>query len=101
MGAASGPFMQILSQVATDDKVSPWLTTGSAGLSIAALVYIAKLMASGKLVARDPDTVERSLIDLTKRVTDLAEESHKREDLTRQLEDRLLQTLLENKKREG
>ena len=45
-----------------------------------ALVYVVRQIATGQLVHREPIAAESSLTALVDRVTDLAEQAHKREE---------------------
>ncbi len=83
MGAGS-VWAQIEQGAGTGDA-SLWVTGGGAAAVAGALVYVVRQVASGQLVHRAPHTAEQQLTDLTKRVAELVEEGHKREDDYREM----------------
>jgi hypothetical protein len=69
----------------TTTDLAPWVSGGGAATAVAGIVYIAKLMATGKLVARDPALEAAELKQLLDRVLTVATASGEREDAYRQL----------------
>lgn len=72
----------VFAQSATD-ATQPWvpIISGSgAATAVAAIVYIARLMANGRLVARDPDAVEKQLLQINASLAKLVETGQKREE---------------------
>ncbi|MEM9608169.1 MAG: hypothetical protein AAGA99_12160 [Actinomycetota bacterium] len=85
-GLAGRQLGAVLSQ-AEPDAVTPWVTGGSSALIAAALVYIARLFATGAIVAVNSNERERRLERVVEKqertIADLVEltrESHNRED---------------------
>lgn len=62
----SGLAVSNLAQAASPD-LSPWVSGGSATVAVAGLAYVARQLASGKLVHSDTAARERALEDLTER----------------------------------
>lgn len=66
-------FMGLLAQASgSADNLAPWASGGGAAASVGAIIYIARLMAIGRLVARDTAVAEATLTQLTKEVTEIA-----------------------------
>lgn len=61
------------------DSVAPWVSAGGSGVAVAGIVYIARLMATGRLVARDPALEARTLERLTETSLEIAKAAHERE----------------------
>jgi hypothetical protein len=71
----------------TGTDIATWIQGGGAATAVGVLGYIARLMATGRLVARDPaeqTAVMRDLIekysDTFEKLAELTDQSHKRED---------------------
>lgn len=60
--------------------VAPWVQGGSAVLAVAALGYIARLFADGRLVARNSAANEAALAAVAQQLADLVGQAQKRED---------------------
>ncbi len=56
------------------------LSGGVLAAAVGALVFLVRQFGNGKLVARDPATIENKLIEALDRVTAALEESGRRED---------------------
>ncbi|MEM9607540.1 MAG: hypothetical protein AAGA99_08970 [Actinomycetota bacterium] len=85
-GLAGRQFGAVLSQ-AEPDAVTPWVTGGSSALIAAALVYIARLFATGAIVAVNSNERERRLERVVEEqertaaaLVELIKESNHRED---------------------
>jgi hypothetical protein len=59
---------------------APWVQGGSAVLAVAALGYIARMFADGKLVARNSAANEAALMQVANSLSELVLQSQKRED---------------------
>lgn len=81
VGAALSSFGWLLAQTAGDTGADfgPWVSAGGSATAVAGIVYIAKLMADGKLVARDPAASEQRLTSLTETSHQLVIDAHQRE----------------------
>lgn len=76
-----GITAMVLGQAGNDSTpIGAWVSGGGAAAAVSGIVYIARLMATGKLVARDPDAEARALKELLDQVLKLAQEGGKRED---------------------
>ena len=64
----------------TGPDVAPWVQGGSAVIAVAALGYIARLLADGRLVARSSAQTEASLASVAQQLADLVTQAQKRED---------------------
>ena len=60
--------------------VAPWVQGGSAVIAVAALGYIARLLADGRLVARSSAQTEAVLASVAQQLADLVGQAQKRED---------------------
>lgn len=58
---------------------APWITGAGSVTAVGGIVYIARLMATGQLVARDPAAEHEQLKDMVRRVVELEEASADRE----------------------
>lgn len=86
-GFTTTSIASAFAQATTDPTTTQWVTGSSAALAVAALAYIARQLASGKLVARDVAIAERELRaraakadDTVERVLELARMAHEREE---------------------
>lgn len=87
VGVAAGP---VLAQVPPD--ASPWVAGGSATIAVGGLAFMAKKVASGELVAVAVDQLledaaerEDKAAEREAKLTELLQESHRREDSLRDL----------------
>lgn len=69
----------VLAQTEPGADFGPWVSAGGSVTAVAGIVYIAKMLADGKLVARDPSQVEQQLKALVEKVSEVAREGHERE----------------------
>jgi hypothetical protein len=60
-------------------SIGAFVSAGGAAAAVGGIVYIAKLMATGQLVARDPARVEQKLTEVVDQSQTLLRESHVRE----------------------
>lgn len=60
--------------------LAPWASVAGSGAAVAGIVYIARLMATGKLVARDPALAEAEQLKTTQRLLELLDAANTRED---------------------
>ena len=86
-GFTTTSLASAFAQATADPTTTQWVTGSSAALAVAALAYIARQLASGKLVARDVAVSEAELraraekADQTvERVLELARMAHEREE---------------------
>lgn len=84
MGTAAGSFIAQASGGAADN-LAPWATGGGAAAAVGGIVYIARLMATGRLVARDTAVAEASLTKLAADLVELVKASAARETDYRRL----------------
>lgn len=90
----AGFFTSVVGSIvaATGDPsaIVPWAQVGGSIGALGALSYIAKLMADGRLVARDPARVEAQLVELVRQQETQIIDGKKREDwLQHLIEERL------------
>lgn len=80
-GFALGQLGVLLAQTSTPtgQDLGPWVSAAGAAAAVSGMVYIAKMMADGKLVARDPAAVESRLMSIAERANQLTADSHQRE----------------------
>lgn len=80
-GNALVAFSALLAQTAggTPADFAPWISGAGSVTAVGGIVYIARLMATGQLVARDPAAENEQLKDMVRAVTALTEESAERE----------------------
>ena len=74
----------MLAQVDRAGDLPSYATGAGATAAVGGLVYIARLMATGRLVARDPALVEKTLMEMTHQLTKLVESDQEHEDDYRQ-----------------
>jgi hypothetical protein len=59
--------------------IAPWVSGAGSMTAVAGIVYIARLMATGQLVARDPAAENEALKDYLRRVLNVEEAGRDRE----------------------
>jgi hypothetical protein len=69
----------ILAQTAPGSDFGPWVSGGSASIAVGALVYMARMLITGRLVSRDTAAEMSKLAELVERVTAALEQSAERE----------------------
>lgn len=82
-GFAVGQLGVLLEQTSTPtgQDLGPWVSAAGAAAAVSGMVYIAKMMADGRLVARDPAAVETKLTNLTETSQQLVADAHQRESI--------------------
>lgn len=71
--------------IAASTDLGPWAQVGGTGVAVSALVYVAKLMADGKLVALPVAEIIKKADDRERRLEDMVEDGKQREDALRAL----------------
>lgn len=74
---------QLISQTAGSDdptNIGPIVSAGGSVTAVGGIVYIAHLLASGRLVARDPAASEQYLREANARLLQLTHEAQEREN---------------------
>ena len=71
--------------LAASTDLGPWAQVGGTGVAVSALVYVAKLMADGKLVALPVADIIKAAEDRERRLIDQVEDGKQREDALRAL----------------
>lgn len=70
-GMAISQIGRLIAQVAPSNgdftTAGSWVTATGSAVAVGGLAYIARLMASGKLVARDPARVEAQVLELVEK----------------------------------
>lgn len=69
----------MLAQASGGGDIAPLVSGGGAVTAVGGIVYIARLMATGRLVARDTDVVSRELEQLAVKITNVADRALQRE----------------------
>lgn len=69
----------------TGSELGPWVSGGGAAAAVGALVYMAKLLADGKLVAINTAERERYDQDALKQMGELVKKGMSREDVLAEL----------------
>lgn len=77
--ASIGNVLGQTSPTTDPSTIAPWVSAGGSVTAVGGIVYIARLLATGRLVARDPAEVEKRLQTLVDEVSAVAEEGHQRE----------------------
>jgi hypothetical protein len=62
----------ILAQTAPGSDFGPWVSGGSASIAVGALVYMARALTTGRLVARDTQAETEHLKELVRETAELA-----------------------------
>jgi hypothetical protein len=76
--AAASVIMTAVTETGPD--LAPWVQGGSAVIAVAALGYIARLLADGRLVARSSSQTEAGLVTVAQQLASLVQQSQHRED---------------------
>lgn len=82
-GAVVAAIGEVVAQAAPSSgaaDLAPWASVLGSGAAVGGIVYIAQLMATGKLVARDPARVEAERATEIKQLAEIVAEAIKRED---------------------
>lgn len=82
LAAGSGTVAQWLAQAAaapSSSEVSAWVSAGGTSLAVGGLVYIARLLASGHLVAYPVEKLQEDAASREKDLSDHLKRSHERE----------------------
>lgn len=77
LGAATDP--------GAGGEIATYVQGAGAAAAVSGLAYMARLMATGRLVARDPARVEAALLEINEKMIDLLRSSQSRETDYREL----------------
>lgn len=77
--SAVGTLALAAQTAAPTNELAPYISGGGAAAAVGGLVYIARLMANGRLVARDPAVEAEALKGLLDRVLKVEEVGGERE----------------------
>lgn len=85
-GAGMMSLSEVLAQASgAPTDLAPYVSGAGSVTAVGGIVYIARLLATGRLVARDPSIEAEALKKLAENNAHLAEEAHEREGHYRDL----------------